>query len=98
VKRCGKSAPRRRRRRRHGKPHLEQEQIGERREVRGNGGPPCSRVGSLEARGNAGPRGMSASPAPATERGDRTRLTGRLRPFSSGFDGLDAAIEARPRR
>src|SRR4029077_20094441 len=34
VKRCGKSAPRRRRRRRHGKPHLEQEQIGERRSER----------------------------------------------------------------
>ena len=27
---------------------------------------------------------MSASPVPATGRGDRTRLTGRLRPFSFG--------------
>jgi hypothetical protein len=28
VKGCGKSAPRRRRRRRHGKPHREQDQVG----------------------------------------------------------------------
>jgi hypothetical protein len=48
---------------------------------------------SLEARGNAGPRGMSASPVPATGRGDRTRLTGRLRPFCS----MSIRCEALPR-
>src|SRR5207253_1710318 len=56
------------------------------------GGPPCSRVSSLEPRGNAGPRGMSASPALATGRGDRTRLTGRLRPFSFSSAPLRGAF------
>ena len=36
VKRCGKSAPRRRQRRRHGKPHREQDQVG------AAGLPPCA--------------------------------------------------------
>ena len=39
VKRCGKSAPRRRQRRRHGKPHREQDQVGAAGiPVRGNAG------------------------------------------------------------
>lgn len=46
---------------------------------------------SLEARGNAGPRGMSASAEEATNRRDRTRLTGRLRPL---FLGKGAAARA----
>jgi len=38
---------------------------------------------SLEAGGNAGPRGMFAAAGKVTTRRDRTRLTGRLWPFSS---------------
>jgi len=38
---------------------------------------------SLEAGGNAGPRGMFATAGKATTRRDRTRLTGRLWPFFS---------------
>ena len=36
---------------------------------------------SLEAGGNAGPRGMFAAAGKATTRRNRTRLTGRLWPF-----------------
>src|SRR6516225_594198 len=63
VKRCGKSAPRRRQRRRQGKPHREQDQVGaasvsERSDA--PGGPPCRRSGrSQEALGNERPRGMA---------------------------------------
>ena len=65
VKRCGKSAPRDRQRKRHGKPHPEQGQIGEHQAW------PASFPGRLlEVRGDADPRGMIAH--------DRTRLIGRL--------------------
>ncbi len=63
VKRCGKSAPRRRQRRRQGKPHREQDQVGAagvaaRAAV--PGGPPRRRSGrSREAPGNGRPRGMA---------------------------------------
>lgn len=49
VKRCGKSAPRRRQRRRHGKPHLEQDRIG----VRWRG-PRRTRVGRWSRRASVG--------------------------------------------
>src|SRR5579862_5468895 len=58
VKGCGKSAPRRRQRRRHGKPHREQDQVG----TAGSQEPgalSCRRPGrSREASGNGRPRGM----------------------------------------
>ena len=63
VKRCGKSAPRCRQRRRQGKPHREQDQVGavgisEIFEM--PGGPPRRRSGrSHEALGNERPRGMA---------------------------------------
>ena len=72
VKRCGKSAPRRRQRRRQGKPHREQDQVGaagipERSEM--PGGPSRRRSGrSHEALGNERPRGM-AIPAPDCSKG-----------------------------
>jgi hypothetical protein len=62
VKWCGKSAPRRRQRRRQGKPHREQDQVGaagisERSEM--PGGPSRRRSGrSHEALGDERPRGM----------------------------------------
>ena len=88
VKRCGKSAPRSRRRERHGKPHREQDRIGA---ARGHTRDPCPgrRPGRLhQAPGNRRRRGMAVTrgfdPAPY-----RTRLTGRLiartRKAVSGF-------------
>jgi hypothetical protein len=65
VKRCGKSAPRPRRRGRHGKPHREQDQIGAARGERPAtaflpSGLPRRRPGrSREAPGNRRPRGMA---------------------------------------
>ena len=58
VKGCGKSAPRRRQRRRHGKPHREQDQIGTSAALRrGAGRFPRRRPGrSREASGNGRPR------------------------------------------
>ncbi len=89
VKRCGKSAPRLRQRRRQGKPHREQDRIGV-AEVPGSsrtsGTFPSRHPGwSREARGNARPRGMVV-PRPLQAFGsgvaaDRTRLTGRLAVF-----------------
>ena len=83
VKRCGKSAPRLRQRRRHGKPHREQDRIGTARvSSRKRGNPDrVSAIGRpgrlLEAPGNRRPRGMVVTrrriSAPY-----RTRLTGRL--------------------
>jgi hypothetical protein len=56
AKGCGKSAPRRRQRRRHGKPHREQNRIGA-----AYGFPPSRRPGwLLERRSNSAPRGMIA--------------------------------------
>ena len=71
VKWCGKSAPRGWQHQRHGKPHLEQDQIGR------HAVPLAAHVAhmrlpgrSLELRGDAHPRGMTVQ--------DRTRLNGRL--------------------
>ena len=72
VKRCGKSAPRRRQRRRQGKPHREQDQVGaagapERSDAPGE--PPRRRSGrSQEALGDERPRGMAIT-APAVTPG-----------------------------
>ena len=71
VKRCGKSAPRTWQHGRHGKPHLEQGQIGKSHGNVQRG----SRVlpgRLLEGCGDAAPRGMIAL--------DKTRLTGQLPP------------------
>ena len=64
VKGCGKSAPRRRQRRRHGKPHREQDQVGTTAQAprggRAQAGFRAGRPGrSREARGDTGPRGMA---------------------------------------
>jgi hypothetical protein len=88
VKGCGKSAPRVRQRRRHGKPHREQDRIGTARSplrrkprraagsVSGSGRP--GRL--LEAPGNWPPRGMAVTRAASRCTPYRTRLTGRLMP------------------
>ena len=82
VKWCGKSAPRRRQRRRQGKPHREQDQVGaagipERSEM--PGGPSRRRSGrSHEAFGDGRPRGMAITALWETRERDRTRLTRRL--------------------
>ena len=71
---CGKSAPRRRQRHRHGKPHRVQDRIGA-----AYGPVPARRPGwLLEGQGNLPPRGMAAHPLYAE---DRTRLTGPLAIF-----------------
>ena len=78
VKRCGKSAPRCRQRKRHGKPHREQDRIGAAR-VRGQPRHPArsSPPPGLVARG-----AEQSAPQRNGRRGgqppDRTRLTGRL--------------------
>ena len=64
VKGCGKSAPRRRQRRWHGKPHREQDQVGTTAPVPARvSAQACFRAGrpgrSREARGDTGPRGMA---------------------------------------
>jgi len=81
VKRCGKSAPRRRQRRRQGKPHREQDQVG----AAGipfagmPGGPSRRRSGrSHEALGNGRPRGMAIPARDQLQGRDRTRLIRRL--------------------
>jgi hypothetical protein len=82
VKGCGKSAPRRRQRRRHGKPHREQDRIGTARSPR-ESGISGSVSGSgrpgrlLEAPGDRRPRGMAVARAVHCTP-YRTRLTGRL--------------------
>jgi hypothetical protein len=81
VKRCGKSAPRRRQRRRHGKPHREQDRIGTARDLRASEGTrdrcpdPAVRVGCWRRRATGVPDEGSSR---AGNRVDRTRLTGRL--------------------
>ena len=71
VKWCGKSAPRWWQHQRHGKPHLEQDQIGKQAVLLAATCGPHGLPGrSLELRGDAHPRGMTAH--------DRTRLNGRL--------------------
>ena len=85
VKRCGKSAPRVRRRKRHGKPHREQNRIGTAtRDVRAsdNSAGRCQarRPGRLlEAMCKHGPRGMAVTYRPRKRTVPyKTRLTGRL--------------------
>src|SRR5882672_4238440 len=85
VKRCGKSAPRFRQRKRHGKPHREQDRIGmASRAVResDNAAGLCQarRPGRLlEAMCEHGPRGMAVAYRPRKRAlSYRTRLTGRL--------------------
>ncbi len=85
VKGCGKSAPRTRQRGRHGKPRLEQDQIGTARlglrQGRALAG--LSRPGrSREPRSDARSRGMAAAFGLRFGR-HRTRLIGRLIRFSS---------------
>ena len=86
VKWCGKSAPRGWQHQRHGKPHLEQDQIGKHAAPVGRTMWPAWGLPgrSLELRGDAHPRGMTVQ--------DRTRLNGRLF-FSArarGFTGRGA--------
>ena len=86
VKRCGKSAPRVRQRKRHGKPHREQNRIGTAtRSVRSwsdNTAGRCQarRPGRLlEAMCKHGPRGMAVTYRPRKWMVPyKTRLTGRL--------------------
>src|SRR5215472_1645479 len=66
VKRCGKSAPPRRQRRGHGKPHAEQGQIGKRR------APVPSRLERAVSGSAAGARGRLRA-----ERNDRDPLAGK---------------------
>src|SRR6516225_3129375 len=73
VKRCGKSAPRRRQRRRQGKPHREQDQVGaagiaERSDDAGEPPRRCSGR-SHEAPGNGCPRGMAITVPGGCRRG-----------------------------
>ena len=78
VKRCGKSAPRFRQRRRHGKPHREQDRIGAAREqIPGLSGP-AVRVGCLTRRATGVPEEWPSRLAVHAARPYRTRLTGRL--------------------
>jgi hypothetical protein len=96
VKWCGKSAPRRRQRRRHGKPHREQDQVGAAggagpdpiRDPAAPGGPSRRRSGrSHEAPGDGRPRGMAVTAYGVASwlppRRYRTRLTRRLALFPS---------------
>src|SRR5438477_7655129 len=85
VKRCGKSAPRRRQRRRQGKPHREQDQVGAAGiPVRGGAGrtsaPPFGSV-ARGARQRASQRNGHPHLRTYSSRRDRTRLTGRLTPL-----------------
>src|SRR5712691_7277981 len=75
VKRWGKSPPRDRQRKRHGKPHREQDQIGAARRATGSG-VSASPPGSV-ARG-ARQRASQRNGHPSLSGEDRTRLTGRL--------------------
>ena len=71
MKRCGKSAPRLWQQSWHGKPHLEQGQIGKLAVLMAaTCGPQALPGRLLEVRGDAHPRGMTVH--------DRTRLNGRL--------------------
>src|SRR5436190_9119951 len=75
VKRWGKSPPRNRQRKRHGKPHREQDQIGAARRATGSG-VSASPPGSV-ARG-VRQRASQRNGHLPLHGGDRTRLTGRL--------------------
>ena len=105
MKRCGKSAPRRRQRRRHGKPHREQDQVGAAgaaacgRNLRAPapGGPSRRRSGrSHEAPGDGRPRGMAAALArPALRRargGTEPGLQTVWRPSQHHLPGLRSSL------
>ncbi len=92
VKRCGKSAPRRRQRRRQGKPHREQDQVGAAgTPARGNAGrtfaPPLGSV-ARGARQRASQRNGHPRPRTSSSGRDRTRLTRRLALFLRTFQEL----------
>lgn len=95
VKGCGKSAPRRRQRRRHGKPHREQDQVGTAARASGRGGfRPAVRVGRARRPATDVPEEW---PSLAGDGKDRTRLTGRLAPvFSMTGCRLHGAAPGRP--
>ncbi len=83
VKRCGKSAPRPGRLGRHGKPHLEQEPIGERpREGTRMARPMLPGCSLMRPLGNQGPRRMFA--ASGETPGNKTRLMSCSGFFLSG--------------
>jgi hypothetical protein len=82
VKRWGKSPPRDRQRKRHGKPHREQDQIGAARRATGSG-VSASPPGSV-ARG-ARQRASQRNGHPSLSGEDRTRLTGRLTRLDSAL-------------
>jgi hypothetical protein len=76
VKRWGKSPPRERQRKRHGKPHREQDQIGAARRATGKAGfRAAARVGRARRSATSVPEEW---PSIARKGEDRTRLTGRL--------------------
>jgi hypothetical protein len=76
VKRWGKSPPRERQRKRHGKPHREQDQIGAARRATGTR---CFRAAARVGRARRSATGVPEEwPSIAFRGVDRTRLTGRL--------------------
>jgi hypothetical protein len=103
VKRCGKSAPRFRQRKRHGKPHREQNRIGtatqsvrspQAKALSDNTAGRClaRRPGRLlEAACKCGPRGMAVTYRPGNRAVPyKTRLTGRLILFTTRGSAKDA--------
>ncbi len=88
VKGCGKSAPRRRQRRRHGKPRREQNRIGAMRgaarRLRGQSAGLVARVGCLRRPATGVPEEWPSRREPRGSRPYRTRLTGRLADFRVG--------------
>src|SRR5579862_9707177 len=95
VKRCGKSAPRVRRRNRHGKPHREQDRIGTATRVVRESDNVCGsdvrlvvRVGCSRPRASAVPEEWPSRLVSRERTGPyRTRLTGRLILINEGFGG-----------
>ena len=77
VKWCGKSAPRRRQRRRQGKPHREQDQVGMAGLPRGEAGCVSASPSGSVAR-DAWQQAPQRNGHPPPPGGDRTRLTGHL--------------------
>jgi len=90
VKRRGKSPPRDRQRKRHGKPHREQDQIGVARRATGSG-VSASPPGSV-ARG-ARQRASQRNGHPSLSGEDRTRLIGRLTSFLFSSDDVRRSSE-----
>ena len=80
VKWCGKSAPRFRQRRRQGKPHREQDQVGMAGLPQGEAGCVSASPSGSVARG-AWQQASQRNGHPPPQGGDRTRLTGHLAIF-----------------